>query len=262
MTLVSEIIRDAYRESNLIAISADPTADEIEEGLRFLNRLVSSVYGNEAGDQLQPIVIGRNNIDRPQGFPWYDQVPDQTDWFVPQNVRMVLNLTEPQTVWLDPNPQDGQRFGIQDKSGNLASFNFTIEGNGRTIDNDQNLVINTNGANMTFMYRQDTGDWAIVTPLLISDTFPFPPEFDDMFIIGLAMRLNPRHAVEVDPQSVQAYQRSFRQFGARYQQVAVMFSELGLIRTKGNQEQYFDDTRLGNSLFNSGYAMMWGGYRW
>lgn len=260
MTLVSEIIRDAYRESNLIAISADPTEAEVTEALRFLNRIVSSVYGNEAGEQLQPIIIGRNNINRPQGFPWYNQVPDTTDWFVPQNCRMILNLTEAQTVYLDPNPQDGQRFGLQDKSSNLEQFNFTINANGRTIDGEQAMVVNTDDANMTFMYRQDTGDWAIVTPLETTDTFPFPPEFDDLFIVSLSMRLNPRHAVEADPQSMEAYRRSYRQFTARYAQTAVMWSETGLVRLTGTEQMYFDDTNLGNAMFNSGYPNLWRGY--
>lgn len=262
MTLVSEIIRDAYRESNLIAISADPTTDEVDEALRLLNRIVASVYGNEAGEQLIPLVIGRNNIDRPQGFPWYDQVPPEADWFVPMNSRLVLNLTSAQTVYLDPNPQDGQRFGVQDKSGNLATYNFVIDPNGRTIEDTLSLTLNTNNANVTFMYRQDTGNWARVTPLETSDTFPFPPEFDDLFITSLAMRLNPRHAVEADAQSVQAYTRSLRQFTARYAQTQVVWSELGMIRLTGGQQPYVSDTRYGNSQFNSGYPYGRGGYPW
>jgi hypothetical protein len=75
MTLVSEIIRDAYRESNLIAITADPTSEEETEGLRLLNRIVSGTYGIDAGEELQVVPIGNNNISRPADYPYYNQVP-------------------------------------------------------------------------------------------------------------------------------------------------------------------------------------------
>lgn len=40
MALVSEIIKDAYREANLIPITQSPTLDEQTEALRLLNRFV------------------------------------------------------------------------------------------------------------------------------------------------------------------------------------------------------------------------------
>lgn len=260
MTLVSDIIRDAYRESDLLAISADPTAYEMDEGLRLLNRLVSSAYGNEMGEQLDPLPLGRNNINRPQGYPWYDQVPDWQDWFVPPNCRTVLNLTAPLTVYLDPNPEDGTRFAIQDMSGNLSTYPFTVSANGRLIEGAEIKVYNTDSIASEFFYRQDTGNWAKVTPLDLADTFPFPIDFDDYFVIGLSFRLNPRHAVEADPQSVQAYNRSGTQFKARYRQHSFVWSDLALIRTPGSKKRYYDNTRYGNSLFNSGWAYPWGGY--
>lgn len=262
MTLTSVIIRDAYRESNLLAISADPTADEQEEGLRLLNRVVSAVYGTDAGEQLDPVVIGRNNIGRPSGWPWYDQIPDTPDWYVPQNSRLVLNLTAPQIVYLDPNPEDGSRFAVQDKSGNLSTNNLTVIANGRTIQNANQLVFSTNAVNSEYIYRQDTGNWAIVTPLIASDPFPFPPEFDDFFVISLSMRLNPRHATVMDDQSVAVYKSQMKKFRARYRQHQPMASELGLIKTLGNGSRYYDDTYLANALFNSGRVWPFGGGRW
>jgi hypothetical protein len=120
MTIVSQIIADGYRESNLIPINGTPSTDQTSEALRLLNRLVSSVYGNEAGDQLNPLPIGNNNISKPSGYPYYN-VPSG-DWFVPLNSQLVLNTTVATSVWLHPMPEDGSRFSFIDKSSNLATF--------------------------------------------------------------------------------------------------------------------------------------------
>jgi hypothetical protein len=254
MTLVSTIIRDAFRESNLIAIAADPTTAEQAEALRLLNRLILSVLGTEMGEQLSPIIIGRNNINRPQGFPWYEQVPDQVDWFVPANSRLFLNLTFPQTVYLDPNPEDGARFAYIDKSGNLNTYPLTINANGRTIDNSFTETDNTNNSVREYFFRADTGNWSVVTPLGLADEMPFPPEFDTLFIVDLAMRLNPRHAQEADTQSIAARNRAERNFKARYRQHREMGSELGLVLLPSIKDKYFDNSRYANAAFDSGYA--------
>lgn len=259
MTLVSEIIRDAYRESNLIAISANPTDPENAEALRFLNRFVSGVYGNEAGEELKTILIGSGHIRRPQGYPFYDQVPDQTTWFLPQNVRMVLNLTAPQKIALDPNPQDGQRFAFVDVSGNLSTNNLTIDGNGRKIDGGFFALYQTDGYSAEYMYRADLGVWLAVTPLLLTSTMPFQTEFDDMFVIAVAMRLNPRHAVTMDPQSSAVYAKLMRQFTAQYRQHQEVGSELGLLRLVGLRgRRHWDDTNYATAAFNSGQPYPFG----
>lgn len=250
MTLVSDIIRDAYRESNLIAISADPTSAEQTEGLRLLNRFVSSVYGLEDGEGLQPILVGRNNISRPSGYPDYNQVPDETDWFVPANSRLILNLTSAQSVYLDPNPEDGARFSVQDKSGNLATYNLTVYGNGRTIASATSVTLSTNSLNRDYTYRAESGDWTVVSPLIAADTFPFPTEFEDLFVIGLAIRLNPRHAVELDSQSEIVYQRLMRSFKARYRQHNEVGAELGLLKTTGYRHS--SDGRKNHRDFDAG----------
>lgn len=254
MTLVSTIIRDAYRESNILDIAADPTDAQMEEGLRLLERIVESTYGSGAGEQLDPLPMGQNNINRPQGYPWYNQTPDWNDWYVPPNARLVLNLTDALTVWLDPNPQDGQRFAIQDVSNNLATFPLTVNGNGRLLDGATQQVYDTDGANKEFFFRQDTGNWAVLTPLALTDTFPFPLDFDDMFTILLAQRINPRYGAALDPQSSATLVKQLNQFNARYRQTMFMPSELGLIRTVGNRRRYYDNTRFANNQFNSGYA--------
>jgi hypothetical protein len=260
MTLVSDIIRDAYRESNLIAIGTEPSGAQTDEALRLINRIVSSVYGNEEGEELTAFPLGSNDISRPAGYPWYDQAPGW-DWFVPPNSRLVCNLSAALTVFLSPNPDDGDRFGVQDISGNLSTYPLTVVGNGRNISGSPSVVFSTDGTNVEYMFRGDLGDWVVVTPLEGSSLWPFPDEFDDMFVIMLAMRVNPRNDTPTAPESVAALKRSTTQFKARYRQHREVGSELGLVKTLGNRYPYGYDNTQSESLFNSGYPYPWG-YRW
>jgi hypothetical protein len=45
---------------------------------------------------------------------------------------------------------------------------------------------------------------------------PFPTEFDDYFIIALALRLAPRHSARLGPDSVAMLERARSQIRARY----------------------------------------------
>jgi hypothetical protein len=69
LTLVSEIITDAFRQSNLVAVGTTPTTEETTEALRYLNRIVKSVFGNEAGllvgIRSRPRQVGRGGTASP-----------------------------------------------------------------------------------------------------------------------------------------------------------------------------------------------------
>lgn len=229
MTLVSDIITDAFRQSNTLAIGVSPTTLQQTEALRYLNRIVKSVFGNEVGDPLTAFPIGNNNINRPAGYPWYNTVPSN-DWFVPKNLRVVLNITDPITLYLHPDPDDGRRFAALDSSGNLATYPVTVSGNGRRIEGATSIILNTNGTDSEWLYRADLGNWQKSAPLLIDDTFPFPEEFDFFFIIQLAIAMNPTLGVQMDAQTQATYSRARSQLRARYTQDIPVRSELGLIR--------------------------------
>lgn len=229
MTTVTQIITDAFRQSNLLAIGATPTDTQNTEALRYLNRLVKSIFGNEAGEPLIAFPFGNDNISRPSGYP-FDSPETDADWFVPANTRLMLNLTAATSLYLHPAPDDGARFALLDIDSNLSTYPVTVYGNGRTIDGAKTATYNTDGLNSEWFYRADTGNWAKYATLLIDDTFPFPEEFDDYFITLLAMRLNPSYGITVDPQSQAIYMRAKTQFQARYQQSKFVGSEYGLIR--------------------------------
>lgn len=229
MTTVSQIITDAYRQGNLIAKGTTPTSAEQAEGLRYLSRIVLSVFGSEAGEELLPFAIGRENISRPGGYPWYNTVPDN-DWFVPKNLRLMLNLQESIDFYLHPEPNDGSRFAINDVAGNLATYNATVHGNGRNIEGSPTVTLSTNSSIIEWFYREDLGNWVRYAPIAIDDEFPFPEKFDDFFITELALRINPSHGVALDQQAAASHARAKRQLTAKYRQIIPTASELALIR--------------------------------
>lgn len=206
MTLASEIISRAYREANLVAIAGSPSTNEAAEGLSLLNSLILSTIGDEAGGELSDVNIGGS----------YDQ-SSVCSTNVPENVRLVVNQTAARTLTLHPQPYDGQRVAWVDASANFGTYNLTINPNGRKIGGStSSLVLSTNSDNRQYMYRADTGDWVRLTSLASSDTMPFPTEFDDYFIISLAVRLAPRNSAPIPQESIAALERQQGQIRARY----------------------------------------------
>jgi hypothetical protein len=232
MALVYEIIKDAFREANLIPITQSPTLDEQVEALRLLNRFVRSIFGNEAGDKLQPFSVGVNNVNTTAALPTYNfSAPN----YVPLNARLMVNNTVAQTAQLHPDPEDGSRVAVVDSTGNFNTVNFTLSGNGRKIDNLNTAVLSTAGIRKEWFYRADLGSWMAITDLGLNDQFPFPLEFEDLFVIGLATRLNPRNGVSIDDQAMMNYQRQKNLFRARYSQSIQHESEQGLLRLTGSR---------------------------
>lgn len=251
MTLVSDIIIDAFRQGNLIAVNYTPPQEEIDEALRYLNRIISSVFGAEVGDPLTAIPLGRSGIARPSHFPAWNEDPGN-EWYVPKNTRLILNLVDQLNLYLHPMPDDGTRFAIQDIAGNLNTIPVTVYGNGRLIDGHQSVVLDTDGLDRQWFYRADTGNWITISPLEESAPFPFPEEFDDYFITMLAMRLNPSYGVALDQQSQVILQRARTQLRARYKQNVPMMPQPGtvlLTRTSRQSPRWAGDFQSSSFRF-------------
>lgn len=232
MALVYEIIKDAFREANLIPITQSPTLDEQTEALRLLNRFVRSVFGNEAGDKLQPFAVGTTNIVTTTSLPTYNFT---TPFYIPLNARLMANISIPTSLNLHPDPEDGSRVAVVDSTGNFATTNLTLVGNGRKIDAANSIVLSTNLLQKEWFYRADLGSWMAISSLGLNDVFPFPLEFEDMFVIGLATRLNPRNGVTIDEQAMMNFKRQQNIFRARYSQSIQQASEEGLVRLSGTR---------------------------
>jgi hypothetical protein len=203
MTLASGIILRAYRRANLVVKGQTPDTTEQSEALDFLNGILLSTIGNEAGGELGDLNVGGE----------YDD--NITNW-VPRDARLVLNLSGAQSLDLDPEPYEGQRLAIVDAATNLATYNLTLNGNGRKIEGATSLVLSTNGMDRQWLYRADTANWVKITSLAASDTMPLPPEFDGYFVDMLAMDLSPSHSAQVPQQVLMSLQRRKQQIQARY----------------------------------------------
>lgn len=236
MTLISQIIADAYRESNLIAIETAPTANEITEALRLLNRDIRSMFGNEFGEPLSVLPFGRNNIQTPNEISIY--MEDIQGYYAPVNTRLMCNLDSSESINLDPTPYDGSRFGVVDVSGNFNTLPLTLVGNGRKIEGATSVTINTASVTKEWFYREDLGEWVVLTELIASDDSPFPEEFDDLLITRLAVRLAPRSGEALDTMSQLTLQRMEKKFKARYVQKKYEQSEIGLQRLTSNRRNY------------------------
>ena len=246
MTTISTIIDDAFRESNLTGVGRSPTTAEQTEALSLLNRVVYSMYADEAGEALTDLPYGKNNVSTTdflgRTFDDFD-----TD-FVPDNTRLVLNLQETKTINLPPKPRDGARFSIVDASGNLATYPLIVNGNGRLIEAGTSKTLNTNGQTRSWFYRADASDWKAVSDLITTDASPFPTEFDDLLVIKLALRINPRYGVQLDQQTLQRYAEMMRKFRARYAQITEVPVEMTLRRIGAWKQIGFSST----DAFNRG----------
>lgn len=255
-TLVTSIIADALRETNLIPLGVTPTAAQQTEAFGKLLTVVASVLGNEMGENLTPFPLGTLDIQSPAGFPWWsNQLPGNL--FVQTNLRVMCNLTGAGFLNLHPMPHDGARMAIVDVASNFAINELTIFGNGRLIEGQTEMTYNTNGETREWMYRGDLGNWVVVSPITIDGVMPWGPEFDDLFIIRLAMRLNPRYGQTMHPASMQTLKEVQSKFSARYaQDTTQVGSEDGLLYTT-NYYRFYGSNRPPygdpNTSFLSGF---------
>lgn len=253
MTLVTDIIKSALRETNLIPLGVEPSSAQQTEAFTLLSTIVAGVPGGEAGDGLTPLALGQDNIESPNGYPWWDnELPENI--FVRANTRLMLNLTAEGFAYFDPRPHDGARMGVVDCALNLDVNPITLIGNGRLIDGSVEVTLTTPGLSQEWVYREDIGSWITVTPLALDGQMPWPSEFDDMFVIMLALRLNPRYGQVIHPASAEWLRKIKSAFSARYSQSwTEMPSEGGLlyltnIESRNIYRQYGDT----QGMFNSG----------
>jgi hypothetical protein len=244
VTVLSQIITDAYRELNLIGKSETPTTEESTEAMRSLNRYIQGLFGNEAGDPLMDMLFGDNaNVDSATYYNDFETFVKS--WYLPAGFRLKLNLDQAETIKLTPNPENGARFGVVDASQNLGTFNFTLQGNGSRIENATSLTLDgSTGTSFEWFYRSDTANWHRITDLTEVDESPFPEEFDDLLVIGLAFRLDPKHGAGVNQFSINTYNQTLKKFRARYSQVQERAPDLALSRMDQRRQ------RRGYSLEN------------
>ena len=249
MTTIRQIITDAYRDPAIIGIGEDPSAEQLTEGLRRLNVLYRSLFGNELGEPLTTVNYGSQGLTNSYALD-EDMSSDIDSIYVPTNYRLILILGAATTVYLNPNPQDGARVAIVDNGANLATYNVTVDGNGRHVEDADTAVLNTDSVNREWFYRADTGNWVRLTELTADDESPLPQEFDDFLITLLSFRLNPRYGAETSDEMGQVLKRMKKVFTSRYKQTAEQDVEIGLYRLPSTRHYW--QTGNNTRTFNRG----------
>jgi hypothetical protein len=215
VSVVSDIIQAAYRETNLIPLGATPTAAQTTEALSLYNTILLSSMGNEVGDALTDVNIGGAN----------DQ-SDVCSTFVPYGTRLILNIEEETELDLDPNPYEGQRLAVVDTFNTLGTYNLILNSNGRKIEDAFSVTLDIDGDSRQWFYRADLGNWVTVGSLTAVDSSPFPADFDDYFITMLAMRINPRYGQTMTQESIEAFKRQRSQLRSRYHNTKEVNSDI------------------------------------
>lgn len=222
-TTASDILVAAYRESNLTGVGRALTSAQETEGLTILNGLLPATVGQEIGQELSDLNIGGEYED----YFWE---------YVPQNVRLVLNIGSPRTLKLHPRPYNGQRLAVADAGETLGTSSLTLDGNGRLIEGDPTIILDESGMVREWIYRADLGQWLRLDSLELTSDMPFPREFDDYWSILLAMRLNPRHGRELAQSSATWLQSMASRLEARYRRPRDQqdWGSLGLLGQRRN----------------------------
>ncbi len=261
MSTLQQTIDDGWRELNLIAIGKSANTVQTTEGVRLLNQIYRYVLGGPAGEMLINWPLGnygRAAIDQITATTLQLQNP-------PANARLVAVNESAITVNLpavSPYLSDGARVGIIDPHSRLAAHPVTLDANGNTIEGVNDLTINTNATNKTWLYRADLGNWMLLDNLDETDTNPFPEEFDQFFAIMLAVRLAPRAGVELST-ATQAYLGEERKkFVARYIQNAPILPDNSLSWTSiQSYDQYYGWRYGSRAAFDQGWGV-WSPYVW
>lgn len=226
MTQVSTIIEASFRELRALEYDRSVTRLQMAEALERLDSLVRSENGLDLGEQYTDWPLGNfgvssrdqqyfsgNDIERPY-----------------ENARLIHSAETTKTIYFPVHPEDGARMAFTDPFNRLSVVPITLDGNGRVIEGTNAVTLSTDGTDREWIYRADIGEWLRVTELQFDDEFPFPKEFDDYFIIGLAMRLDPRYKEEMNSFSLNRYAQIKKKFYGRYTRTKEVPSEVSMLK--------------------------------
>lgn len=255
MTQVAEILEKAFFEAGLTTELQYSTPTQIQNAMQTLDGIIKFLYGTDVGEQLQPWPLG--NFGRASQSRMTPSGVMLT--YPPINSRLVATNEEPLTVKLSVNPSPGARMAILDPYNRLQFFPITLDGNGRTIENAATVLLDTDGMNALWLYRDDLGNWAKVVPLLITDDMPFPEEYDQMFVIMMAMRLNPAYGRNISSVQAQFLKEYRQQFVNRYLQSAPLQIDPSISFPTQQSYDNFAQAWWGGSTeaFNRGWDWWW-----
>jgi len=223
MTTATDLLSDAYREGNITPIGTAPTTAQLTEGLKMFNRYLNSAFGFMTGEALTDWQLPKvqrtgsvaANYPLLPGSQGQDSDPTFDPSYPPANARIVWDGTT-QAAYFPETPNDGARMSFV--MAKAATGTLTLYGNGRTIEGATTYASDGTVTSRTWMYRADTANWVALADLALTDDCPFPVEFDDLWICGVAIRMAPRYNKTVQEGTVTTYRRLLATLKARYRQ--------------------------------------------
>lgn len=255
MTQCADILENAFYEAGLTTELQNATPTQTNKAMDTLAGIIKFLYGTSAGEQLNAWPLG--NFGRAAQYKYLPSL--QVIQRVPLNAQLIAVNENAITVNLPVNPSDGARFAIIDPFNRLATAPVTVDGNGRTIDGTPTVTFNVNGYSALFFYRDDLAKWVRVTPLLITDEMPFPDEYDEMFKIMMAMRLNPVYGRNLSSTQTMFLKEYRQQFTARYvQSMPLQINTDISYATRQSYDQYADAWFGGANTQNFDQGGWWG----
>lgn len=219
MTTLQPIITQGYRELNLVAVGKSPSTPQLDEGLLLLLNVIDVAICGDAGENIRDWPLGEfgvQQLDR-------KNYPVQCYQNPRINCRLIALNEAAMTVYLPPQPSDGTVMGIVDPYGRLAGVPVTLDGNGRTIEDQASVLLDTDGMDRKWLYRADLGKWIRLTDLAIGDEMPFPKKYDFYFSIELAMRLSGRSGRNIVATTAATHQRLRERFVNQYLQSDILY---------------------------------------
>lgn len=222
MIPASEIVKNGFRELNLLSVNEAVVPAQETEALELLNSFLDSLFGVELGEfsmdwPVPPSTTSPTLANFPQA-PRDKSLPDNVWPFPRSNVRLLLRLKEDTTIFLPQAPDDGARIQIVNV-GEATAFKLTLDANGRLVkgaDTTTDTPAILNGTNL--LYRADVGDWKVVKTMLAADISPLPQVYDDLLAIGLAIRLGPRFGKAISQESAVRFTQLMKRLKAQYRQ--------------------------------------------
>jgi hypothetical protein len=215
MSTLSEIVQRAFRESQILDINRPPSASQEAEAVTILRGIIL----RNIRPAIQTIWLGNlSAIKEQKGVILKNFTHYTPNIAVPQDCYVNLLLDNATTLLLPPSPGDGSRLTFIDVVSTLATNPLTVIGNGNLIAGNPTATLATNNENTTFMFRRDLANWIPISPasLVATAQMPFTEEFDDLFVIELAMRLNPRYGKELNAVTIEVFQEIRSRFKGRY----------------------------------------------
>lgn len=214
MTTLQVIIERSYKETQICAYNVSPTQDQLDAALPLLQGILE----RRTRPPILTCWLGQTNELKSQRgaiFRNFTQFAGQ--YALPQDIYLNCLLDTAQIVRLAPSPGDGARQVFLDTSQSFATSPLTLLGNGNRIDGGSDYILSTNGQTLSLLYREDLAEWLVLPAEYgLSQNLPYPAQFDDLFVIELALRLDPRYGKELSEITANTYQELSSHFKGRY----------------------------------------------